>query len=73
MIMCHMVADTHEELLKMVDKIGVQRKWIQRVGSSYEHFDISKAKRDLAIKNGAIQVTTRDIALKIRDKRNERG
>ena len=29
MIMCHMMADTTEELLEMADKIKVNRKWIQ--------------------------------------------
>ena len=29
MLMCHMWADTLDELMAMVDKIGVARKWIQ--------------------------------------------
>ena len=28
MVMCHMWADTDDELLAMADAIGVQRKWI---------------------------------------------
>jgi len=57
MLMCHMVADTKEELLAMVDKIGVQRKWIQKEGTTGEHFDIAKSKRALAVKAGAIEIT----------------
>lgn len=53
MMMCHMVADTRDELLTMVDEIGVQRKWIQKEGTPNEHFDICKAKRDKAIAAGA--------------------
>lgn len=30
MVMCHMWADTLDELFGMVDAIGVQRKWLQR-------------------------------------------
>lgn len=63
MKMSHLIADTTEELLAMVDKIGVQRKWIQYPGTSREHFDIAMGKRELAIKAGAISVTWRDMAL----------
>jgi hypothetical protein len=56
MKMCHMNADTTEELLQMADKIGVQRKWIQYAGTGREHFDIALGKRKLAIQNGAIEV-----------------
>lgn len=56
MIMCHMFADTHEELIAMVDKIKVQRKWIQYEGTYKEHFDICKGKKKLAIENGAKEV-----------------
>lgn len=56
MMMCHMLADSTEELLAMVDKIGVQRQWIQYAGTGHEHFDICKSKRALAIRAGAIEV-----------------
>jgi hypothetical protein len=60
MMMCHLFADTHAELLAMVDTIGVQRKWIQHRGrTKFEHFDICKSKRALAVKAGAIEVDMR--------------
>ncbi|MFM9974514.1 MAG: DUF4031 domain-containing protein [Beijerinckiaceae bacterium] len=61
MIMCHMVADTPEELFAMADRIGVDRKWIQKKGTAYEHFDISKGARSKAVSSGAIEVTSREI------------
>lgn len=54
MKMSHLIADSTAELLEMVDKIGVQRKWIQDKGTNLEHFDIAMGKRELAIKYGAI-------------------
>ena len=57
MIMCHMGADTTEELLEMIDKIGVQRRYIQYQGTWKEHFDISLGKKMQAIDAGAIQMT----------------
>lgn len=71
MRMCHMVADTHEELIAMADKIGVQRKWLQKPGTSHEHFDVCLSKRQLAIENGAVPVSVVDIA-KLCMKRRER-
>lgn len=46
MRMAHMVADSTAELLAMADAIGVQRKWLQKAGTAYEHFDVCMAKRD---------------------------
>jgi hypothetical protein len=55
MIMCHLWADTIEELLAMVDRIGVQRKWLQQPPkASWMHFDISLGKKILAITAGAV-------------------
>ncbi|HET7128957.1 MAG TPA: DUF4031 domain-containing protein [Gaiellaceae bacterium] len=56
MLMCHMMADTREELDTMADRIGVQRKWIQHPGQWNEHYDIAKSKRALAIAAGAVEV-----------------
>ncbi|SPA44653.1 DUF4031 domain-containing protein [Cupriavidus taiwanensis] len=56
MVMCHMLADTTAELLAMADKIGVQRKWLQKAGTHHEHFDIAKSKRALAVQHGAIEI-----------------
>lgn len=63
MKMCHMIADSTDELLAMVDRIGVQRKWIQKPGTPREHFDISLAKRALAVRHGAIEITLRELSV----------
>ncbi len=64
MMMCHLWADSLDELLAMVDRIGVQRKWIQghptlsfgkHRTASWVHFDIAKGKRSLAIQAGALE------------------
>ena len=62
MLMCHMAADTTPELLEMADKIGVARRWIQKPGTRWEHFDVCVSKRDIAVKCGALLVTAEDIA-----------
>ena len=57
MIMCHMIADTHRELVEMADRIGVARKWIQHPGTAGEHFDICKSARAAAVELGAVEIT----------------
>lgn len=68
MIMCHMIADSTEELLKMADTIGIQKKWIQRSGSYAEHFDICLSERKLAIKAGAKEITQRELGMIITER-----
>ncbi len=62
MIMCHCIADTQSELFEMMDKIGVQRKWVQDYNSPREHFDIALSKKKLAIQFGAKEITMRELA-----------
>lgn len=57
MKMCHMIADSSRELIQMVDRIGVHRRWIQDRGTYREHFDVCMAKRALAVREGAQEVT----------------
>lgn len=59
MTMCHMIADTTDELNLMADAIGVARKWIQYPGTPKEHYDISMTKRADAVVLGAVEVTWR--------------
>lgn len=55
MIMCHMWADTLDELLAMADRIGVARKWLQKPPkASWVHFDICITKKQRAIALGAV-------------------
>ena len=61
MVMCHMIADSTEELLAMADRIGVQRKWLQAKGTHREHFDICGSKRKLAVQAGAKEITMKEL------------
>ncbi len=71
MKMCHMVADTTEELLQMVDKIGVSRRWIQAAGTHHEHFDICLSKKALALKHGALEITLKALGVFLLTKQNK--
>lgn len=55
MKMCHMIADTSEELLRMADSIGVARKWLQDKGTHREHFDICLSKKKVAIEGAKVE------------------
>lgn len=65
MIMCHMIADTPDELRNMARYIGVQQRWFQDKAST-PHFDICKSKRALAISAGAIQLDRHQFVDKMR-------
>lgn len=69
LVMCHMLADSTDELLAMADRIGVQRKWLQHAGTVREHFDICLSKRALAVAAGAQEIDVRDAARIVRAKR----
>jgi hypothetical protein len=74
MIMCHMVADSLEELHAMADQIGIQRQWFQ--DTRHPHYDISKGKRQLAVLAGAQEIDERqgvEIALRCREWSIARG
>lgn len=69
MIMCHMVADSIDELHAMADKIGLQRKWLQ--DKSIPHYDVSLSKKKIALSFGAIEITSKELVTKFRKKGGE--
>lgn len=71
MMMCHLLADSLDELHAMADAIGADRKWFQNKGSGLPHYDICKSKRELAIKAGAIEIDNHGVLKVIRQFRKE--
>ncbi len=69
MVMCHMIADTSEELHAMAARIGVARRWCQDEGTYREHYDIALTKRAAAVAAGAIEVTQLGLGRIMRVKR----
>ena len=57
MLMCHMIADSTDELHAMAQRIGIARRWYQG-----DHYDICLSKREIAVKNGAVEVTLRELS-----------
>jgi hypothetical protein len=56
--MCHMLADTDEELRAMADRIGMQQRWHQG-----DHFDIDADMRVRAVAHGACEITRREAVM----------
>lgn len=69
MKMCHMLADTDDELHAMANRIGVSRRWWQAPPKHDSHYDIALSKRALAVRYGAVEVTLRQMALMNRQRR----
>ena len=57
MKMCHMVADSLDELHAMAERIGMKREWFQvSPPASTPHYDVSISRRRLAVEFGAVEV-----------------
>lgn len=69
MIMCHMLADTEQELHAMAAKIGVARRWHQKSNTPHSHYDICLSKRADAVRLGAKEIGRREVADIIKTKR----
>lgn len=61
MKMCHMFADTTDELIRCSTAVGIGSVHIQYRGTYREHFDVSlRARKDLILHHGARVITYRD-------------
>jgi len=70
MKMCHMLADTEEELHAMADKIGVARRWHQFPGTVKSHYDICLSKRAYAVQLGAKEIDRDELVAIINGRRD---
>lgn len=74
MIMSHMMADTEEELDAMADRLGLLRTWKQKHPLRPPHYDLSQSKRAEAIRQGAREVTARELVMRFcQDKHFKQG
>ena len=72
MKMCHMIADTLDELHAMANEIGVARRWFQW-RASHPHYDICKSKRAAAVQAGAVEVDRHGLVAVMRRTRHLRA
>lgn len=70
MIMCHMFADSEDELKEIACKIGVNTKWIQYPGTYRVHFDICLAMKEKALSLGAVEITHSQLRVLLKKKKN---
>ncbi len=62
----HMTADTTDELHAFANKIGLRREWFQD-NPDHPHYDVTKSRRQDAIKLGAIPLDRREYVHKVRE------
>lgn len=70
----HMVSDTsEEELHAFAARLGLKRSWFQsRPKASAAHYDLTPTKRALAVKLGAVEVTSKELVMRNYEDREAR-
>lgn len=66
-VACHMISDQAglagtRELLAFALRLGLRREWLQEAGAPGEHFDLTAAMRDKALRMGARDVAATALA-----------
>lgn len=67
---CHLIGDTVEELIEFAVRLGMKKEWFQPKSSP--HFDLHAEGRRLAVENGAIELSQRELIAKLRELRAKR-
>ena len=69
---CHLVGTNEGELETFaVSRLELKTKWLQTTGG-YLHYDLSKAKRTLALQRGAKYIPTEELQRRVRRRRQPR-
>ena len=53
---CHLMADTDDELHAFAHQLKLRRSWCHG-----DHYDLTPGRRELAVRLGALEVTSRDL------------
>lgn len=63
---CHMVSDqSEEELHAFAARIGLRRSWAQlRPQASAAHYDLTPQRRTMAVRLGAVEVSSRELVMR---------
>lgn len=67
---CHLIADSIDELMEFAVSMGMRREWYQPKSSP--HFDLTAEGREVAVRNGAIELDSRAFVMKLRELREKR-
>ena len=68
---CHLFADSDEELHEFaVDKLRLKRSWFQN-HPRMPHYDLTRSKRLLAVSNGVIEASNKQLREYFRRNDNE--
>lgn len=68
-VWCHMIADTHDELLVMIARLWLKPGYVRDGGTHREHIDLIPSKRAQAVRYGAVEITGRELVQKMEAKR----
>lgn len=69
-----MVSDNIQSLHKFAELIGVNKCWFQNKRGKYQpHYDLREAKFNLAIENGAVIVSSKEIIEFLKKHYNKKG
>ena len=69
---CHMYADDVDELHAMAARIGMKRAWFQE-HDRLPHYDLTPSRRALAVANGAVEQTGRQLVRFMRERALVKG
>jgi hypothetical protein len=70
--LCHLLADTREELHAMADELGIPRRFFQDHQWRWHH-DLPEQLRARAVQLGAVEVTMHEVGALLRARRAALG
>jgi hypothetical protein len=69
---CHLTADTLDELHAFAARLGLRREWFQEHRLA-PHYDLTKRRRDDAVRLGAVFMPARTQAIRRRQEKSTRA